>query len=305
MQNHRFGQRDQALQGRIGQDRIRVGQVPLQGDHARAGQQRAGVRDHHRILVDIGHPAVRVSGPGELVGVLRGGQPAAGVDELPDALPGQPGDGAGQEHPVLPGPHRQQREHLYEACRLGPVGGVVVLPAEQVVVHAGDIGPAGIDRGRLRYLQLARRRHAAWPGHHSSFVAGAAPPGVRAPGLDGFPLAGQPAERPASSASIALRWAKMGTQAAEPGRARARDVWRSRLVRASSAAVSPLTSWLRLGSGTGDSRTVFLLGKVGIGGLNGARSRRDLACLGLVRWGPVPGGHRVGKRRLRVGAVVH
>ena len=119
----------QAMQDGIGQDRIRIGQIPLQGDHARAGRQRAGVRDHHRALVDVGHPAVRVSGPGELVGVVRGGQPAADVDELPDALPGEPGDGAGQEQPVLPGPHRQQREHLYQACRLGPVGGVVVLPA--------------------------------------------------------------------------------------------------------------------------------------------------------------------------------
>jgi len=92
-----------------------VGQIPLQGDNVRAGQQRAGVRDHHRVPVDVGHPAVRVSGLGELVGVLRGGQPAADVDELPDALPGQPGDGAGQEQPVLPGPHRQQREHAYQA----------------------------------------------------------------------------------------------------------------------------------------------------------------------------------------------
>ena len=112
---HRFGQRDQPLQGGIGQDGVWVGQIPLQGDHACAGQQRAGVRDHHWVPVDVGHPAVRVSGLGDLVGVLRGGQPAADVDELPDALPGQPGDGGGQEQPVLPGPHRQQREHAYQA----------------------------------------------------------------------------------------------------------------------------------------------------------------------------------------------
>ena len=54
----------------------------------------------------------------------------------------------------------------------------------------------------------------------------------------------------------------MGTLAAEPGRARARDAWRSRLARSSSASVSPLTSWLRLGSGTGDPWHDPLLGKV-------------------------------------------
>jgi len=42
---------------------------------------------------------------------------------------------------------------------------------------------------------------------------------------------GLPAERSASSDSTALRWANMGTQAVEPGRARARDASRSRLVR--------------------------------------------------------------------------
>src|ERR1035438_7937259 len=96
-------------------------------------------------------------------------------------------------------------------------------------------------------------------------MAGAASPGVGAHRLDGFSLAQQPAGRPVSSASIALRWAKMGTRAAESGRARAREALRSRLARSSSAVVSPLTSWPRLGSGTGDPRIVFLLGKVGTG----------------------------------------
>jgi hypothetical protein len=63
------------------------------------------------------------------------------------------------------------------------------VSAEQVVVHAGDIRSAGIDRGRLWYLQLACRRRAVCPGHHSSPVAGTASPGVRTPRLDGFPLA--------------------------------------------------------------------------------------------------------------------
>src|SRR5438128_268969 len=69
------------------------------------------------------------------------------------------------------------------------------------------------------------------------------------------------AERLASSASIASTWAKMGTQAAEPGRAKARDAWRSRLVRSNSAVASPLTSWARPASDIGGPRAVLLLGK--------------------------------------------
>ena len=147
--------------------------------------------------------------------------------------------------------------------------------------------------------------HPGLPGFAEGMLASDASAEVRVPRLNGFPLASQPAERPASSALIALRWAKMGTQVAEPGRARARDAWSSRLVRCSSASVSLLTSWLRLGSGTGDSCMVSSSARSASVVLTGARSRRDLACSGLFRWGPLSGGHRVGKRRLRVGAVVH
>src|SRR5580704_17636641 len=101
----------------------------------------------------------------------------------------------------------------------------------------------------------------AYLGSPSGLLVSDVPADVRVPGLGGFPFTPQPAERPASSASIALRWAKMGTLAAEPGRARAREAWRSRLVRVSSAPVSPLTSWLRLGSGTGDSCMVSSLAR--------------------------------------------
>src|SRR6266851_2904692 len=40
--------------------------------------------------------------------------------------------------------------------------------------------------------------------------------------------------RPASSVSMALNWARIGTDTGEPGIARARDTWRSRLARSSS-----------------------------------------------------------------------
>jgi hypothetical protein len=61
------------------------------------------MRDHDWVGVDIYHAAVRVDRLGDLVGVLVCGQAAAEVEELRDALPGQPLDRSGEEKPALPG----------------------------------------------------------------------------------------------------------------------------------------------------------------------------------------------------------
>jgi len=59
---------------------------------------------------------------------------------------------------------------------------------------------------------------------------------------------------------MALMYARIGVRAGESGLASARLACSSRLVRSSSLDVSRLTSCGRLGSGTGDPLTVFLLG---------------------------------------------
>src|SRR5271167_641373 len=66
--------------------------------------------------------------------------------------------------------------------------------------------------------------------------------------------------RCASSASMALRCAWIGTRAGESCLASARLAWSSRLVRSSSRDVSRLTSCGRPGSGIGDPLAVCLLG---------------------------------------------
>jgi hypothetical protein len=48
-------------------------------------------------------------------------------------------DTARPEQPVLPGPQRQQRNTSSSRARLGPVSGIVVLPAQQEIVDPGDI----------------------------------------------------------------------------------------------------------------------------------------------------------------------
>ena len=93
--------------GRLLEDLVRVPQVGVEvrGDALRAaGQQRAGVRQHQRVVVDVDDAALRRDGLGHLVGVAGRGQPGAEVEELPDArLGGQVAHAAGEEGPVGPG----------------------------------------------------------------------------------------------------------------------------------------------------------------------------------------------------------
>jgi hypothetical protein len=53
----------------------------------------AGMRDHDRVGIDIHHTAVGVYRLGDLMRVLPGGQPAAEIQELLDALLRQPLNG--------------------------------------------------------------------------------------------------------------------------------------------------------------------------------------------------------------------
>jgi hypothetical protein len=117
---------------------------------AHAVQHVPGVRQHHRVVVDVHHAAVRRDRPGQLVHVAHGGQPGADIEELPDPLlAGQVADGPPEEEPVLPhgAPHDVLAEHVEGPAHRITVGGEVVLPAEHVVVHPRDV----------RYLRFKRR----------------------------------------------------------------------------------------------------------------------------------------------------
>ena len=67
----------------------------------RAGQQRPGVNQHQRIVVDVDDPGSGRDPLGHLVGVVRGRQTGADVEELADArLAGQVPDGPAEEGTV-------------------------------------------------------------------------------------------------------------------------------------------------------------------------------------------------------------
>jgi len=96
------GRVDDGTQPGVGQDAGRVAQVRRDDGHAAAGgEQRPGVGQHDGVGVGVGRGGGRVDRLRDLVGVLPGRQSGAQVEELADALLGCPGDGAGEEGPVL------------------------------------------------------------------------------------------------------------------------------------------------------------------------------------------------------------
>ena len=136
------------------QDLGRVGQVPGHGQHAGGlGQQVPGVGQHLGVVVGIDDPRVRNNRLGGLVSVRGGRQPAADVQELPDALLGGVGDGAGLELPGLDGQLGGVRVDLQNPIGLFPVRLEVVLAAQQEVVNPGDAGHVGAEPG-FGYPQL-------------------------------------------------------------------------------------------------------------------------------------------------------
>ena len=129
MTHARLGRGDDGPQVRVGQHCGRVTQVRRDRRHAGGGKQRAGVRQHHRIVVDIGHPGTRPDLLGDLVDRRSGGQPGAQVKELADPLASGPGHSLGQERPVLLDHLGQRRVDPQQHVGLGPVRGKMVLAA--------------------------------------------------------------------------------------------------------------------------------------------------------------------------------
>ena len=150
-QRERLGEIEGAPGNRIGENLLRLPDVGVQvgGDAARAaGQQRPRVREHDRVVVRVHHAGLGIAGLRDLMHVVRTRQAGADVEELRDArLARQVADGPAQEGPVLPHRGADRAPAFQHLAGDGPVGGEVVLAAEEVVVHARRMRPAHIDLG--------------------------------------------------------------------------------------------------------------------------------------------------------------
>jgi hypothetical protein len=144
--------------GRV-QDAFGVAQVALDGKGPLVvGQQGGGVRDHHRVVVQVDDADVRVDALGKLMDVLHGGQAGADVQELdhvlvPDEVADDPGENLPLQLRADPG-RGHRHDHLFGQR---PVDREVVSPAEEVVVNARAIGARGVDLGGLGHEKNSRR----------------------------------------------------------------------------------------------------------------------------------------------------
>ena len=106
---------------------------------------------HHRVVVHVHHPALRLRALGHLVRVVRGRQAGADVQELADpGLAHQVPHRPPQEGPVparRADDVRMSRDHTFSGY---PVDGEVILPAQPVVIDPGDVRHGGVHPGRRR-----------------------------------------------------------------------------------------------------------------------------------------------------------
>ena len=108
------------------------------------------VPDHRRVAVDIDDPRVRSQALGDLVHVVCRRQAGAVVDELPDApFISEIANHPFQETPAIARHRLRAGEHALDLVRCHAVDGVVVSPAEQVVVHAGTADRFSVDTGEI------------------------------------------------------------------------------------------------------------------------------------------------------------
>ena len=111
---------------------------------------------HDGIVVHVDDPGLRRDGLGYLMGVLSGRQPGADIQELPDpCFPGEELDGPAQECPV--GPDTRQDVRVVPDGKLTgfPVGFVVVLATEPVVIDPGRVSHGDVER--RRFSRTARK----------------------------------------------------------------------------------------------------------------------------------------------------
>jgi len=133
----------------LGEDPVGVAQVRVDvlGGAARlAGQERPRVRQHDRVIVHVDDPGLGRDRLGDLMGVARCRDASANIEELADPrLPGQEANGPPEEGPVGPAAGGEARVDLEPGLHRLAVGRVVVLAAEQVVIHPGLVGHGGVE----------------------------------------------------------------------------------------------------------------------------------------------------------------
>jgi hypothetical protein len=131
----------------VGEEAGRVSHVPIDGEgHLVVGEQGPGVAQDHRVVIEVDHAGGRVDAVGDLVHVLRGGQARGDVEQLPEAgLADQVADHAAEQVALGAHAHLDGGQLGDDLIGDGPVGGEVVLAAEQVVVHPGDVRARGVE----------------------------------------------------------------------------------------------------------------------------------------------------------------
>jgi hypothetical protein len=145
-QQHQRG-RAVEVQGRGGglQDLVGLVQVGVDvGGPAlrRAGQQRAGMRQHDRVIVHIDDAALGGDALGDLVGVVCRRDAGADVQELADArLASQVANGTGEKRPGGARDVDDAGKGLTELVTGLTVGREVVLAAQPVVPDSAEWGP--------------------------------------------------------------------------------------------------------------------------------------------------------------------
>jgi len=149
----------QAVADRV-DDRAGVAHVGVRDADARVAlrEQRLEVTDHDRVVVDVGHPRGRVDAQHRFVGVRDGRQPAAQVGELADARLRRPDRRPGQELAILDGHLPDQRDDAEQPVRHVPVRRVIVLAAEDIVIHARDTRLSRVKIGHARHPKAGPTR---------------------------------------------------------------------------------------------------------------------------------------------------
>src|SRR6185437_7431181 len=134
----------------IAQVLVDVGGAPLRG----AGQQCPRVGEHDRVIVHVDHSRLWRYRLCDLVHVVRAWQAGTDVKELPDTrVVDQVPDGTTEKGAVLAHRGAHSPPALHGFFRGLPIGRVVVLAAEVVVV----------DPGRVRFRRVDDRLHRLPP----------------------------------------------------------------------------------------------------------------------------------------------
>src|SRR5215470_12906208 len=159
--NERYGLGEIQRARRGVQDFVRLTQVRVDvvGDPlGRAGQQRPGVREHERIIVDIDDPACWIQPLRNLMCVVDRGQAGASVQKLVNiSLSYQIVDGPGEKLPVGSRLGDDTREGLDKLVAGLPVDRIVILTAQPVIPNASRVRDSRVDPFHQVFLCLGPR----------------------------------------------------------------------------------------------------------------------------------------------------